>query len=258
MHKVSPKKHLGQHFLKDKVLAKRIVDLLAAEKEDPVVEIGPGRGILTQYLLEAYHNLWLIEVDPEAAQFIRKKFEDQNPNLHLIDILKWEMEGVLPLNTSFIGNLPYNISSPIFFRLLDHLPYIKEGVFMIQKEVADRICSPHGNKTYGILSVLLGAYFDLSYAFTVSPKVFAPPPKVRSAVIVLKRKEELPGLPFPQLKRVVKAAFNQRRKTLKNALKGLEFYPFEGDRDKMSLRAEQLSVEEFVHMSKHLKIMGTE
>ncbi|MEM6629119.1 MAG: 16S rRNA (adenine(1518)-N(6)/adenine(1519)-N(6))-dimethyltransferase RsmA [Bacteroidota bacterium] len=258
MHKVSPKKYLGQHFLKDKGLAQRIVDLLEADREDPVVEIGPGRGILTQYLLDLYPNLWLIEVDPEAADFIRRKFEDKNPRLYLKDILKWNMREEIPPNTSFIGNLPYNISSPIFFRLLDHLPYVKEGVFMIQKEVADRICSPHGNKTYGILSVLLGAYFDISYAFSVSPGVFVPPPKVQSAVIVLQRKEEIPEVPFADLKRVVKAAFNQRRKTLKNALKGLEFHPFEEGTDKMSLRAEQLSVEEFVHMSKYLKTVKSE
>ena len=249
MSTVHPKKHLGQHFLKDNSLAERIVSLLEGAEDQPVVEIGPGRGILTQFLLEKYANLWLVEVDPEAAAYIKQTFEAYTPQLHLRDILKWEMAGEIPHNTYFIGNLPYNISSPIFFRLLEHLAYIQKGVFMVQKEVADRICSPPGNKTYGILSVLLGAYFDLSYAFTVAPGAFIPPPKVKSAVMVLERKAILPEVPFPHLKQVVKSAFNQRRKTLRNALKSLHFNEFEGKAELMGQRAEQLSVEQFIYLT---------
>lgn len=249
MSTVHPKKHLGQHFLKDNSLAERIVSLLEGAEDQPVVEIGPGRGILTQFLLEKYPKLWLVEVDPEAAAFIEQAFKAYSPQVHLRDILKWEMAGEIPHDTYFIGNLPYNISSPIFFRLLEHLPYIKKGVFMVQKEVADRICSPPGNKTYGILSVLLGAYFDCSYAFTVGPGAFIPPPKVKSAVMVLERKAILPEVPFPHLKQVVKSAFNQRRKTLRNAVKGLHFSEFEGKSALMSQRAEQLSVEQFIYLT---------
>ncbi len=252
MNTVRPKKHLGQHFLKDKALALRIVDLLACPKNHPVIEIGPGRGVLTQFLLERYPNLWLIEVDPEAVRYIEKQFEAHSPRIYQEDILKWDMTEEIPLNSYFIGNLPYNISSPIFFRVLEHMEFIQKGVFMIQKEVADRICSPPGNKTFGILSVLLGAYYDLSYAITVSPQVFIPPPKVKSAVIVLNRKTELPNVSFSQLKRVVKQAFNQRRKTLKNALKGLEFEDFPKKEEIMCMRAEQLRVDQFVFLAQRL------
>ena len=252
MNTVRPKKHLGQHFLKDKALALRIVDLLDGPKNMSVIEIGPGRGVLTQFLLERYPNLWLIEVDPEAVQYIRKQFEAHSPKIYQKDILKWDMTEEIPLNSYFIGNLPYNISSPIFFRVLEHMEFIQKGVFMIQKEVADRICSPPGNKTFGILSVLLGAYYDLSYAFTVSPQVFIPPPKVKSAVIVLDRKTELPNVSFSQLKQVVKQAFNQRRKTLKNALKGLEFEDFPNKEEIMRMRAEQLRVDQFIFLAQRL------
>jgi len=251
MYKVTPKKYLGQHFLKDKIIAQRIVNTLSARETDTVVEIGPGKGILTQFLLERYPTLWLIEVDPEAANFIRKKFDTSHPRIKLTDILKWEMQEDIPFDSYFIGNLPYYISSPIFFRLLENIEYVREGVFMIQKEVAERICAQKGNKTYGILSVLLGAYFELTYSFSVSPKVFTPPPKVNSGVIYMKRKEILPEVDFKHFKFVVKRAFNQRRKTLKNALKGLEFEDFDQKNRLFTLRAEQLGYEDFILLTRH-------
>ncbi len=253
MHKVTPKKYLGQHFLKDKMIAQKIVNSLTAAGEDTVVEIGPGQGILTQFLMESFPNLWLIEIDPEAANFLRKKFDATRLQIKLTDILKWDIEKDIPEDSFFVGNLPYYISSPIFFKLLENIAYIQEGVFMIQKEVAERICAEKGNKTYGILSVLLGAYFDMKYLFSVSPKVFSPPPKVTSGVIYLKRKPTTPDIAFNQFKFVVKRAFNQRRKTLKNALKGLEFEYFENLDQLYPLRAEQLSFQDFILLTKHYK-----
>jgi len=246
MHDVIPKKYLGQHFLKDKIIAQKIVGALTAQAQDTVVEIGPGKGVLTEYLLEMYPKLWLIEIDPRAARFIQKKFDSYQLNIQLTDVLKWNMEQDIPLDSYLIGNLPYNISSPIFFKLLGNIPLVKEGVFMIQKEVAERISAPKGNKTYGVLSVLLGAYFDIKLLFHVSPKVFSPPPKVMSSVIYLKRKPQLPDLRFDHFKFIVKRAFNQRRKTLKNALKGISLQPFDEMQLLFPQRAEQLSIEDFV------------
>jgi len=193
-----------------------------------------------------------VEVDGEAVAFIENEFASFNPQLIHVDFLKWKMAETIPMDSFFIGNLPYNISSPIFFTFLENLPYIKEGVFMIQKEVARRICSPPGNKEYGILSVLLGAYFELEYGFQVAPGAFHPPPKVQSAVIRLKRKEAFPEVPFSKLKLVVKTAFNQRRKTLRNALKSLQIADFEEKAHFLTQRAEQLAVEDFVLLAKHI------
>jgi 16S rRNA (adenine1518-N6/adenine1519-N6)-dimethyltransferase len=251
MHNLKPKKHLGQHFLRDKNVAQRIADCLQAEAGDQVVEIGPGQGILTDCLWPRYPRLQLVEVDPDAVSWLTQHYGEDGPRIVQQDILQWKPAEHLEPDACFIGNLPYNISSPIFFALLDHLSYVKEGVFMIQKEVAQRICASEGSKTYGILSVLLGAYFERTYEFSVPPGVFRPPPKVVSGVLRLERKEELPGLTFPLLKKVVKKAFNQRRKTLRNALKGLAFEDFEEKDEWMTKRAEQLSVAQFVRLSQH-------
>lgn len=245
---VRPKKHLGQHFLHDATIARRIVDLLQAKATDRVVEIGPGRGILTQFLLPTYPELLLIEIDPEAIDFLKLHFQASSPQILGKDVLEWDMNSISP-DTFFISNLPYNISSPVFFKFLDHLPYIRQGVFMIQKEVAERICAPPGNKEYGILSVLLGAYFKLEYTFSVSPGAFFPPPKVMSAVIRMTRKDEVLPVTYPQLKQVVKSAFGQRRKTLRNALKGLPLNNGESIKETLDRRAEQLSVKEFVSLT---------
>ncbi len=252
MHNLKPKKHLGQHFLTDQGIALRITELLRAESSDQVVEIGPGKGVLSQYLMEQFENLRLIEVDPEAITYLTATFDPSKFELVHQDILKWDWAQGTPPDSHFIGNLPYNISSPIFFKLLEHQPQVKEAVFMIQKEVAQRICEGPGSKTYGILSVLLGAYFELEYAFTVGPGAFHPPPKVQSAVIRLTRRDNPPEVEFPQLKRVVKQAFSQRRKTLRNALKGLSFKDFEEKAFWMTKRAEQLGVADFVKLTKML------
>lgn len=255
MHNLKPKKHLGQHFLRDTKICEQITNLIQAKREDSVIEIGPGEGVLTEFLLRKFPHVLLVEVDPEAVHFLQQRFSKDYPKLNILhrDILKLNIQEQLQLNSHLVGNLPYNISSPIFFLLLDHIPFVKEGVFMIQQEVAERICANPGSKTFGILSVLLGAYFDLSLAFTVPPSVFYPPPKVNSAVIRLERKAKLPQVSFKKLKRVVKTAFQQRRKTLRNALKPLHFQPFEALAHIQTKRAEALSVEEYITLAHHLR-----
>ena len=253
MHNLKPKKYLGQHFLKDESIARRIVDLLPPGADLQVVEIGPGMGVLTRYLADRYPLLRLVEIDPDAVTYLKAHFSGNEPHIIHTDVLKWQMESDLDPDVLFIGNLPYNISSPFFFLLLDHLPYVQQGVFMIQKEVAQRICADKGSKTYGILSVLLGAYFELEYAFSVPPGAFSPPPKVMSGVIRMTRRETLPSVEFDRFKRVVKQAFGQRRKTLRNALKGLEFEAFEGQDALFQLRAEQLDVASFLLLTEKLK-----
>lgn len=243
---VSPKKHLGQHFLADQNIARKIVDLLQPTAGELVLEVGPGQGVLTQYLLQHPNPLTVVEFDGEAAAYLRTHYT--NKALHIVegDIL------TVPLPTQpfvLIGNLPYNISSPIFFRILEHHTYIRRAVCMIQREVAQRIAAPPGSKTYGILSVLIGHYYEVKYAFTVGPKVFIPPPRVESAVITLTRRDDAAPADYAQLARVVKAAFNQRRKTLRNALKAINLAPPADMADK---RAEQLTIAQFVQLSQLL------
>ncbi|MEL6842902.1 MAG: 16S rRNA (adenine(1518)-N(6)/adenine(1519)-N(6))-dimethyltransferase RsmA [Bacteroidota bacterium] len=253
MDNLKPKKHLGQHFLKEPTVAQRIANSLKARPEQQVVEIGPGQGVLTDLLWPQYPHLQLVEVDPEAVAWLSQHYGENGPRIVHQDILKWKPQDHLQPDAAFIGNLPYNISSPIFFTLLDNLEYVQQGVFMIQKEVAERICANEGSKTYGILSVLLGAYFERSYEFSVPPHVFRPPPKVQSGVIRLVRKEALPTVAFSKLKRLVKAAFNQRRKTLRNALKSVPMQEFPDQEVILKLRAEQLPIEKFVELANYME-----
>lgn len=248
MHNLKPKKYLGQHFLKDQHIAAKIVDQLSVPNMGEVIEIGPGEGVLTALLLDKYPQLKVVEVDGDAVKALEKRFDKNHLKIIHEDVLRWNMEKDLETDAYFIGNLPYNISSPFFFKLLENLPFIKEGVFMIQKEVAERICANKGNKTYGILSVLLGAYFECNYLFSVPPSVFRPPPRVMSGVLKLTRKTNSPDIHFPTLKKLVKTAFGQRRKTLRNALKSLKLTDFEGKEGILKLRAEQLGVEDFVRI----------
>lgn len=247
------KKYYGQHFLKSEALAEKIVALLPAEREQEVIEIGPGKGVLTRGLMQRYPRLRVVEIDGDAVQFLQRKLALSGPQIIHTDVLKWDMSQVVEKDSYFIGNLPYNISSPIFFKLLEQREKMQAGVFMVQKEVADRICADSGNKTYGILSVLLGAYYEVRYALTVPPGAFAPPPKVMSAVIVLDRRPDPPAVEYQVLKAVVKAAFNQRRKTLRNALKSVSFPWDEKHEAWMALRAEQLPVEAFIELAQSWK-----
>jgi 16S rRNA (adenine1518-N6/adenine1519-N6)-dimethyltransferase len=243
---VKPKKNLGQHFLTDQNIARKIVDSLGSAVSD-VLEIGPGMGVLTQYLLNRSEiNLHVIEIDRDSVAYLQQNFP-QLKHIWYEDFLKANIADRFESKFSIIGNFPYNISSQIFFKVLALRNRIPEVVGMIQKEVAERIASKHGNKTYGILSVLLQAFYDIEYLFIVSEHVFLPPPKVKSAVIRLKR-NQVSELPCDEtlFVEVVKAAFNLRRKMLRNSLKAIcENLP-----DKFAdKRPEQLSVNDFIELT---------
>ena len=246
---VRPKKALGQHFLVDLNIARKIVDALSTD-HDMVIEVGAGMGVLTQYLIEnQLKKLQVVEIDKESVEFLKKKFPELEGHLVLGDFLKYDMTGN---DLAVIGNFPYNISSQIFFQILKYRNNVSECVGMIQKEVAERIASKPGSKTYGILSVLLQAWYDIEYLFTVNENVFNPPPKVKSAVIRLKR-NNVKELECDEklFVTVVKQAFNQRRKTLRNSLRSL--IPAEIiDNEVFNKRPEQLSVQEFVALTRLL------
>ena len=280
---VRPKKALGQHFLVDLNIARKIVDSLSTD-HDVVIEVGAGMGVLTQYLIEnQLEKLQVVEIDKESVEFLKKKFPELEGHLILGDFLKCDLLSFRPkrnemersgeiLNntmrmekedfsiplrctrndTAVIGNFPYNISSQIFFQILKYRNNVSECVGMIQKEVAERIAAGPGSKTYGILSVLLQAWYDIEYLFTVNENVFNPPPKVKSAVIRLKRNnvKEL-NCDEKLFVTVVKQAFNQRRKTLRNSLRSM--IPAEIiDNEIFNKRPEQLSVQEFVYLTQSL------
>lgn len=217
---VRAKKALGQHFLTDQRIARAIVDALGFS---PVLEIGPGMGVLTQYLLEREDiDLKLVEIDGESVEYLLTHFPGMQGRLLQADFLSLKLEKIFPESFAVIGNFPYNISSQIFFKILDYRDRIPEVVCMIQKEVAERIAEGPGSKTYGILSVLLQAWYDIEFLFGVGPGSFAPPPKVDSAVIRLTRNSRTAlGCDESRFKAVVKTAFGQRRKTLRNSLKPL-------------------------------------
>lgn len=254
---VRAKKALGQHFLTDQSIAKTIVNALETDSSLPkdVLEIGPGMGVLTQYLLQRDDlDLRMIELDGESVDYLVSHFPGMQGRLFQADYLRLDIHKIIPCPYRIIGNFPYNISSQIFFKILDDKDCVPEVVCMIQKEVADRIAEKPGTKTYGILSVLLQAWYDIEYIVAVGPGAFAPPPKVKSAVIRLKRnsRKEL-GVDEKLFKQVVKTAFNQRRKTLRNALKPMitEKMISEGivEDPVFNLRAEQLGVEDFVELT---------
>lgn len=247
MQKVRPKKHLGQHFLRDLDAAQQIVNLQSLHRGyNKVLEIGPGMGVLTQYLLQRTDcQTFVVEIDRESVEYLKEHFPVLEDRIFSQDFLQMNLAELFD-NEPFgiIGNLPYNISSQIFFKVLEHKDLVMEIVCMLQKEVAQRIASPPGKKDYGILSVFLQAYYDIEYSFTVYPDAFIPPPKVDSGVIRLKRNNvEKLDCNEKKFVQVVKAGFNQRRKTLRNALKpvGLNF-----EHDLLNKRAEQLGVAEFV------------
>jgi len=244
--KVIPKKRLGQHFLKDRRVAQRIVEAITADNNN-VLEIGPGMGILTQYLIENKNiNFFVVEIDEEAVSYLQNHFPALAPYIIAQDFLSLDLTLYFQDSLTVIGNFPYNISSQILFKLLEHKNLITQLVGMFQKEVAERVASKPGNKQYGILSVLLQAFFDIEYLFTVEPCLFIPPPKVKSAVIRISRnyskKLNVDELLF---KNVVKTAFNQRRKTLRNSLKTFTFKTTCLTHPLFDKRPEQLSVEEF-------------
>lgn len=251
MRLVKPKKALGQHFLKDLQVARRIAETLSDYKNLPVLEIGPGMGVLTQYLLEEGHDLTVVELDLESVDYLEQHFPALNGRILAEDFLRLDLSKLFPGPFCVIGNYPYNISSQIFFKVLDYREHVPCCSGMIQKEVAERLAAGPGSKTYGILSVLLQAWYTVEYLFTVSETVFDPPPKVKSAVIRMVRndRKEL-GCDEKLFKTVVKTSFNQRRKTLRNSMKPL----LGKDCPDYALpifdkRPEQLSVEQFVELT---------
>jgi len=251
--KVRPKKSLGQHFLRDLQAAERIVDLLSGHGGyRQVLEIGPGMGVLTQFLMKKLEfETSVVELDRESVAYLQVHFPDLEPRIFSEDFLKMDLARFSAEPFAVIGNFPYNISSQILFKILENVDRVPEVVCMLQKEVAQRLASPPGNKDYGILSVLLQAWYDIDYAFTVPPGAFDPPPKVQSGVIRLRRNAVTDlGCDPVLFKRVVKTAFNQRRKTLRNALKPLVTnLP---DHPLLDLRAERLGVAEFVTLTRML------
>lgn len=250
---VRPKKHLGQHFLHDVQVAERIVQSLEARDAEHVLEIGPGMGVLTARLHERFGDrLWAAEVDAESVDYLRGSIPALGPQLLHVDFLKLRLSEQFAGRLAVIGNLPYNISSQIFFRVLDARQQVGEMVAMVQREVALRIAEPPGSRTYGILSVLLQAYYSIDYLFTVGEGAFTPPPKVKSAVIRLVRNDvERLDCHEPTFVRVVKAAFNQRRKTLRNSLRAA-FTDIAVPEEFAQLRPEQLSVDDFVRLARQV------
>lgn len=255
MSSVRAKKHLGQHFLTDKNIALKIVDSLnPAGRFSQVLEVGPGMGILSDFLLQnKEYETYMIDLDAESVEFLHKKYPELGERLIKGDFLALDFKKTFPDSVAVIGNFPYNISSQILFKILEHRDQVPEMVGMFQKEVAERCTSAPGTKEYGILSVFVQAYYKVEYLFTVKPGVFNPPPKVLSAVIRLTRNDVLElGCDEKLFWKVVKAGFNQRRKTLRNALSSLI------PKDKMpsdpvfDLRAERLSVDDFVRLTNML------
>lgn len=251
---VKPKKHLGQHFLTDKSIADKIVSCLG-DDNSVVCELGPGMGILTEPLLQkkSIDKLILVELDKESIEYLNIHFKDDKLRIFEANFIKMDLNQLHSAPFALIGNFPYNISSQILFKVLEHRNLVSEVVCMLQKEVAERIAAPPGSKTYGILSVLLQAWYTIEYCFTVNEHVFFPPPKVKSGVIRLRRNEKQQIDCDEQLFfQVVKTAFNQRRKMLRNALKAS--FSFSNPEDEiLNKRAEQLNVNQFEKLAQMLK-----
>ena len=248
---VKAKKHLGQHFLKNENIAQQIAESLSGNGYTNVLEIGPGMGVLTKYLLQKNFTTHVIEIDTESVDYLKAHYLNLADRIISKDFLKINLSDYFGENqVAIIGNFPYNISSQIVFKALENRAQIPEFSGMFQKEVAERIAEKEGSKTYGILSVLTQAFYDVTYLFTVPPTVFNPPPKVDSGVIKLVRKENY-TLPVNEqlFFKIVKTAFQQRRKTLRNSLKTLNLSENLREDSIFAKRPEQLSVQEFINLT---------
>ena len=245
---VKPKKSLGQHFLTDLNIARAIAETLDKYTGMPVLEVGPGMGVLTRFLLAQGHDLTVVELDHESVEYLQENFPELKERIVEKDFLKLDLSTLFPGDFCVIGNYPYNISSQIFFKILDYKDRVPCCSGMIQKEVAERMAASPGSKTYGILSVLLQAWYDIEYLFTVPEHVFNPPPKVKSAVIRMTRNRVRQlGCDERLFKQIVKTAFNQRRKTLRNSLRSLVGKECEILSETIfDERPERLSVEQFI------------
>ncbi|WP_417870891.1 16S rRNA (adenine(1518)-N(6)/adenine(1519)-N(6))-dimethyltransferase RsmA [Winogradskyella sp.] len=248
---VRAKKHLGQHFLRDENIAKKIADTLTLQGYKDVLEIGPGMGVLTKYLLKKDIKTHVIEIDTESVEYLKSNYLNLSDRIYEKDFLKYDLTEIFKEQPfAIIGNFPYNISSQIVFKTLEMRHQIPEFSGMFQKEVAQRICSKEGSKIYGILSVLTQAFYDAEYLFTVPPSVFNPPPKVDSGVLLLKRKENF-SLPCDEALffKVVKTGFQQRRKTLRNSLKTFNLSDNLKANTIFGQRPEQISVSQFIELT---------
>ena len=256
MHRdVNPKKFLGQHFLIDDNISKKIVEAINFQKFKKVIEVGPGKGALTKHLLHFKDMLTLIEVDKESVEFLNSEFQKENLNIIEADFLKFDIVSTYPTEKDIliIGNFPYNISSQILFKSIDNHKSISGLIGMFQKEVAERIISKNNCKQYGILSVKTQLFHDTKILFNVSPNVFFPKPKIDSSVISLTRKKNLNiGCDLGLLDKVIKLSFQQRRKKLKNSLKRLDIQENILEDSIFELRPEQLTIEEFVKLAKKI------
>lgn len=253
MELVKAKKYLGQHFLKDLNIAQKIADTLSLTNYNKVVEIGAGMGVLTQFLLKKDTEVYVVEIDKESVAYLEAHYPELRGKIIADDFLKYDIAGYLREPFAIIGNFPYNISTQIVFKLLELIDYVPEFSGMFQKEVAERICEREGSKTYGILSVLVQAFYEATYLFTVSEGVFNPPPKVKSGVLRLVRKPDYhldcdEALFFT----IVKTAFNQRRKTLRNSLKPLLTNESLKKNSIFDKRPEQLPWQDFVFITKEI------
>lgn len=247
---VRAKKHLGQHFLKDELIARNIAESLTEEGYKTVLEIGPGMGVLTKYLLEKSYTTHVVEIDRDSVEYLKNTYLNLSPRIISEDFLKMDLTEFFQDQFAIIGNFPYNISTQIVFRTLQFRDLIPEFSGMFQKEVAERIAEKEGSKKYGILSVLAQAFYDIEYLFTVPPTVFDPPPKVDSGVIRMIRKKDY-SLPVDEKMffRVVKTAFGQRRKMLRSSLKSLNLSDELRGSELFTKRPEQLSVKEFINLT---------
>ncbi|SFK87868.1 16S rRNA (adenine(1518)-N(6)/adenine(1519)-N(6))-dimethyltransferase RsmA [Proteiniphilum acetatigenes] len=255
MFPVKAKKNLGQHFLKDKEIARRIAATLDQFPSLPVLEVGPGTGVLTEFLLENQRDLTVVEIDRESVAYLKEHYPTLNGKILEQDFLRMDLTQCFDGPFCIIGNYPYNISSQIFFKVLDHKDSVPCCSGMIQKEVAERMVASPGNKAYGILTVLLQAWYDVEYLFTVNEQAFIPPPKVKSAVVRLTRnKRKQLNCNEKLFKMVVKTGFNQRRKMLRNSVKSLlsgeDPLP---DDPMLTKRPEQLSIEQFEELTNLLE-----
>lgn len=258
MQKVKPKKALGQHFLTDLSIAGRIAATLDGFKGEPVLEIGPGMGVLTRFLLDEGHDVKVVEIDTESVEYLTANFPDLKGRIIEGDFLKMDLADVMGGKPfCVIGNYPYNISSQIFFKVLDYRDLIPCCSGMLQKEVAERLAASPGSKVYGILSVLLQAWYDVEYLFTVDEHVFNPPPKVKSGVIRCTRNGVTDlGCDEKLFKTIVKTTFGQRRKTLRNSIRGLLPHGAAlGDDPVWGARPEQLSVAQFIDLTNRVAAM---
>ena len=253
---VKPKKFLGQHFLKDLGIAQDIADTVDTCPDLPILEVGPGMGVLTQFLMKKQREVKVVELDFESVAYLKENFSALEGNIIEYDFLKLKLENLFEGKPFVLtGNYPYNISSQIFFKMLDYKDLIPCCTGMIQKEVAERIAAAPGSKTYGILSVLIQAWYKVEYLFTVHEHVFTPPPKVKSAVIRMTRNDTTDlGCDEKLFKQIVKTTFNQRRKTLRNSISSIldKSHPLSAD-PIFNKRPEQLSVQEFVELTNQVK-----